>query len=56
MRRPRGHGRWAFQRTARRRAFDDDLFGDVVFVDGTFSDAKRVVIARGEPGLWAVLP
>jgi hypothetical protein len=37
---PRGTGRWAFQATRTWVAFDADLFGEVAFIDGTFTEAK----------------
>ena len=37
---PSGFGSWAFQASATRVAFDDDLEGDVVFVSGTFAKAR----------------
>jgi len=39
-RNPRGFGAWAFQASRTRSAFDADLFGPVVVVTGTFTEAK----------------
>lgn len=40
-RNPRGTGAWAFQASRTEVAFDADLFGEVVFANGTLTEARR---------------
>lgn len=56
-RKPRGWAAWAFQATQSRAAFDADLFGPVVIISGTFTEATAEAARRftGTP-VVAVLP
>ena len=54
---PRGTGSWAFQPSATFKAFDRDLAGEVLFVQGTLAEAKREARRHfGKGVLLAVLP
>ena len=53
---PRGRGNWAFQVSVTYTAYERDLRGDVVFVQGTFTEAKaEAAKLLGNPSLMAVL-
>jgi hypothetical protein len=53
---PSGRGSWGFQRSDTHVAFDRDLHGEVIFHNGTLSEAKAAHKASGAYGLWAVMP
>lgn len=53
---PGGYGNWAFQNATSRYAFDNELFGPVLFFSGTLTDARRLAAAAGMTGVVAVLP
>lgn len=55
--RPRGSGSWAFQRSTGWTAFDRELVGEVVWVQGTLTAArKEAARLLGNPACVAVLP
>jgi hypothetical protein len=51
-----GGGSWGFQRSRTEAAFERDLFGEVVWVFGTLTEAKAKLRAQGATGLWSVCP
>ena len=40
--RPRGRGTWAFQASLSDVAFHDDLFDEIVFANGTLTEAFHI--------------
>ncbi len=54
---PRGQGGWGFQRSTTEQAFDADLFGDMEFFQGTFTEARRQAERTMTDATWlALLP
>lgn len=46
QRQPRGYGGWAFQQSSSSDAFDADLRGDILFVSGTYTEARTAAVAH----------
>lgn len=55
-RRPSGRGSWAFQAATNWTAFDRDLTGEIVWANGTLTEAKAAARIALPGQLIAVLP
>lgn len=56
-RQPRGHGRWALQPTRSVNGYAADLHGEILFVDGTLTEARTAAQDHfADEALVAVLP